>query len=82
MGNQNLNDGQIVACQDGRINVVKIFEWLWEAQCYVVEIMLVEDYQGDKQVVEKLNGMSVSFATNIMTMMIHLNGVFMRNCIT
>ena len=59
---RNQDNGQIVACQNTRINIVETFIWLGEARCYVVEIILIENYQGSEQVVEKLNDLSVPFA--------------------
>ena len=76
----NQDTGQIVACQDGRINVIETFVWLREARRYVVEIILIENYQGGEQIVENLNDSSVSFTSNKITRRIHLNGVFVRNC--
>ena len=77
---RNQNNGQIVACQDRRINVVETFVWLRKARCYVVEIIFIEDYQGGEQIVKKLKDLLVSFTNNRITKRIHLNGVFVRNC--
>ena len=77
---RNQDNGQVIACQDGRINVVEIFVWLREARRYVVKIILIKNYQGGEQIVEKLNYLSVSFTNNRIIRRIHLNRVFVRNC--
>ena len=46
-----------------------------------MKIILIEDYQRGEQVVEKLNVLSVLFASNGIAKMIYFDGIFVGNCI-